>query len=147
MGKYLTTLTADVKTAMKARDKARLTLLRMLIAGIQEEQHKSGKDDLSDDEEQAVLQRAVKTRRDSVEQAIQAGRQEIADAEAAEIEIIAEYLPKQMTGDELAAKVKEVAEACGYGGPKDTGAFMKAWMAQYKGLADGRAVQDALKAL
>ena len=147
MGAYLEKLSADIKVAMRARDKPRLTLLRMLVAGIQEEQHRSGKEELSDDAEQQVLQRAVKTRRESVKQAEEVGRQEIADAEAAEIVVIAEYLPKQMTGDELLAKIREVAAATGYTGPKDTGTFMKAWQAQYKGLADGRAMQEALKSL
>ena len=147
MGAHLTKLVADVKTAMKARDKDRLTVLRMLVAGIQEEQHRKGEDDLSDAVELEVLARAVKTRKDSVAQALEVGRQEIADAEAAEIEIIQAYLPQQMAGDELLAKVREVAESVGYDGPKDTGKFMKEWMANYKGQADGRDVQNALKSL
>ena len=65
----------------------------------------------------------------------------------AEIEIVAAYLPKQMEGEELAAKVREVAEAVGYEGPKDTGKFMKEWMSLYKGQADGRDVQAAIKNL
>ena len=65
----------------------------------------------------------------------------------AEIAIIQDYLPQQMTGDELLGKVREVAESVGYEGPKDTGKFMKEWMAQYKGQADGRDVQNALKSL
>lgn len=147
MGRYLDQLTGDIKVAMKAREKLRLVCLRMLVAGIQEEQHRKSKDDLSDEEELAVLLRAVKTRKDSVQQALDVGRQDIADGENAEIEIVAAYLPKQMEGEELAAKVREVAEAVGYEGPKDTGKFMKEWMSLYKGQADGRDVQAAIKNL
>jgi uncharacterized protein YqeY len=147
MGRYLTKLTEDVKVAMKARDKQRLTVLRMLIAGIREEHHRTGNDDLPDEDELQVLSRAVKTRKDSVVQALEVGRQEFANAESAEIEIILTYLPQQMTGDELQSKIREVATAVGYDGPKDTGKFMKEWMSLYKGQADGRDVQTALKSL
>ena len=147
MASYLTRLTGDIKVAMKARDKQRLTLLRMLVAGIKDEQHRANTDELSDEAELQVLSRAVKTRKDSVAQALEFGRQDIADAESAEIEMITTYLPQQMTGDELLAKVREVAAAVGYEGPKDTGKFMKEWMSRHKGQADGRDVQTALKSL
>ena len=88
MGRHLDQLTGDIKVAMKAREKLRLSCLRMLVAGIQEEQHRKSKDDLSDEEELAVLLRAVKTRKDSVQQALDVGRQDIADGENAEIEIV-----------------------------------------------------------
>ena len=147
MGRYLTQLSADVKVAMKARDKPRITLLRMLIAGMREEQHRTNTDDLSDEIELQVLFRAVKTRKDSVAQALEVDRQEFAAAEAAEIEIISMYLPQQMTGEELLSKIREVATTVGYEGPKDTGKFMKEWLSRYKGQADGRDVQTALKSL
>lgn len=147
MGRYLTQLTADIKVAMKARDKFRLECLRMVVAGIQEEQHRKKNDDLADEEELDVLSRAVKTRKESVRQALDVGRQEIADNETAEIEIITAYLPQQLTGDALASKIQEVATSVGYAGPKDMGKFMKEWMSLYKGQADGRDVQNALKAL
>ena len=140
----LTRLTADMKAAMKAGEKERLSVLRMVINGIKEAQHQAEKDDLSEDEELAVLRRAVKTRRETVDQAEEAGRQEVADKERAEIAIIETYLPQMLQGDELLAKVREVAEAIGYSGPSDKGKFMKAWMADYKGMAEGRDVQAAL---
>ena len=61
--------------------------------------------------------------------------------------MIETYLPAALSADELAAKVRELAEEVGYGGPADTGKFMKAWMSRYKALADGREVQAALKSL
>lgn len=140
----LARLTGDMKHALKAGDKFRLGVVRMLINALKDEQHQKGTDELAADDELAVLRRAVKTRRETVEQAEQTGRAEIAERELAEIAIVEEYLPRMLTGDELLEKVREVAAEVGYAGPKDTGAFMKAWMARYKGLADGKAVQGAL---
>ena len=107
-----------------------------------------GKEDaLSDDEEVAVLHKAVKTRSDTVDQAKAAGRTEIAEREQAEIEIVQAYLPKQMTAEEVVAKVGELAAEIDYQGGKDRGRFMKEWMSRYKGLADGKSVQAALNDL
>ncbi len=145
MAKYLEQLTTDMKVAMKAGEKERLQVLRMLIAGIQQEQHQTGSSDLGDEQELQVLLRAVKTRKDSVAQAREHGRDDIADKESREIAHIEHYLPKQMTPQELVERVAEVAAEVGYGGPQDTGKFMRAWMARYKGQADGKDVQAALR--
>lgn len=147
MPKHLERLIADMKTAMKSGDKARLEVVRMLISDLKKKAIDTKVDTLSDEDEIAILQKAIKTRADTVAQAKAAGRNEVAQKEQAEIDLIATYLPQQMTPDEVAAKVKEVAAAIGYQGGKDTGRFMKEWMAKYKGLADGKLVQDALKTL
>lgn len=145
MGAYLDKLTAEMKAFMKAGEKDKLTVVRMVLSDLKKKAEADG--ELSDDAEVAVLQKAVKTRMDTVEQARAAGRDEIAQKEQAEIELIQSYLPKQMTPEEVEAKVKEVAAAIDYQGGKDTGRFMKEWMANYKGLADGKLVQQALKSL
>ena len=147
MGKYQDQLTADMKTAMKAGEKFRLGVIRLLIADIKDRQMRSNQDTLDEEEELAVLRKAVKTRRDSVEQAEKASRSDIAEAERAEIEIVQSYLPATLTGEPLLAKVKELAEEVGYEGPKDTGKFMKAWMAKHKSLAEGGDVNAALRSL
>lgn len=147
MPAYLAKLTADMKTAMKGGDKQRLEVLRMLISDLKKKAIDNKCDDLPDDEEAAILQKAIKTRGDTVAQAKAAGRAEVAAKEQFEIDVIASYLPKQMSAAEVADKVREVAAAIGYQGGKDTGRFMKEWMAKYKGLADGKLVQDALKGL
>jgi uncharacterized protein YqeY len=147
MANYLDKLTNDMKAAMKAGDKPRLEVLRMLISELKKKAIDAKVDNLPDDEEAAVLQKAIKTRADSVSQAKAANRPEIAAKEQFEIDVITGYLPKQMDAAEVTAKVKEVAAAIGYQGGKDTGRFMKEWMAKYKGLADGKLVQDALKTL
>lgn len=147
MSRYLAQLTADMKAAMKAGDKPRLEVLRMLISELKKKAIDAKVDDLPDDEEVAVLQKAVKTRADTVAQAQAAGRAEVAAKEQFEIEVVQSYLPQQLSPAEIVAKVREVAAAIGYQGGKDTGRFMKEWMAKYKGLADGKLVQEALKAL
>ena len=144
---YLQRLTTDMKAAMKSGARERLQVLRMLINSIKEQQSKLGRDDLDDDEELSVLQKAVKTRRESVAQAEKVGRQDVAQREQAEIAIVQAYLPEMMSPEELAAKVGDLAGEIGYGGPKDTGRFMREWMSRYKGLAEGRDVQALLKEL
>lgn len=147
MATYLDKLTQDMKAAMKAGDKPRLEVLRMLISELKKRAIDAQVDALPDDEEIAVLHKAIKTRADTVAQAKAAGRDEIAAKESAEIAVIEGYLPKQMTPAEVADKAKALAAEIGYQGGKDTGRFMKEWMARYKGLADGKLVQQALKDL
>jgi uncharacterized protein YqeY len=147
MAGYLEKITADMKAAMKGGDKPRLEVLRMLISDLKKKAIDAKVDNLPDDEEVAILQKSVKTRADTVGQAKAAGRAEIAAKEQFEIDVIQSYLPKQMSAAEVADKVGAVAKEIGYAGGKDTGRFMKEWMARYKGLADGKLVQDALKTL
>ena len=142
MASYLDRLTADMKTAMKAREQDKLTVLRMIISDIKKKAEAEG--DLSDEAELAILQKAVKTRADTIEQATAAGRDEIAAREQREVEMIEGYLPEQMSAEEVEAKVREVAAEIGFEGNKDRGRFMKEWMGRYKGLADGKLVQAAL---
>jgi hypothetical protein len=144
MAELLERLTADMKTALKGGDKPRLQVVRMLICGIKDAALRAGKDDLDADGELDVLRKAVKSRRDTIAQAQQAGRADIADAEQREVEIISGYLPALMSPAELAAKVRELAAQIGYAGRKDTGRFMKEWMQRYKGAAEGRDVQTEL---
>lgn len=147
MGKYLERLTGDMKAAMKSGDKAKLEVLRMLISDLKKKAIDTQVDALSDEDEAAILQKAQKTRADSVAQARAGGRADIVQKEQQEIDLIAAYLPQQMAAAEVTAKVQELATAIGYQGGKDTGRFMKEWMTRYKGLADGKLVQEALKAL
>ncbi len=147
MGKYQDQLTADMKAAMKAGEKFRLGVIRLLIADLKDKQLRGQSDELNEEEELAVLRKAVKTRRDSVDQAEKADRQDIADQEKAEIEVVQGYLPATLSGEELLAKVRELAGEIGYEGPKDMGRFMKAWMGKYKGLAEGGDVNAALRSL
>lgn len=147
MGTYLDRLSSDMKAAMKSGDKPRLEVLRMLISDLKKKAIDAKVDSLEADEEVAILQKAVKTRADSVAQARSAGRAEIAAREQAEIDVVQSYLPKQMSAAEVGDKVRALATEIGFSGGKDTGRFMKEWMARYKGVADGKLVQEALKTL
>ncbi|MFT6081284.1 MAG: hypothetical protein ACI9SE_004910 [Neolewinella sp.] len=146
MGAYLTKLTDDMKAAMRAGEKEKLTVVRMLISDIKKQIDVDGAD-LSDESEAAILHRSVKMRSDTIQQAKDAGRDEIVAKEQVEIEWVKAYLPQQMTAEEVDAKVKEVAAAIDFQGGKDMGRFMKEWMSKYKGLADGKLVQAALRSL
>lgn len=147
MAKLLARITEDMKASLKAGDKDRLQVLRMLIAAIKAQQIDKQKDDLDDGEEQAILEKAVKMRKDTVAQAEAAGRADIADRERGEVAVIESYLPKKLAPAELTEKVRALATEIAYAGASDGGRFMKEWMARYKGLADGREVQAELKKL
>lgn len=147
MGKLLAQLTTDMKAAMKAGERDRLQVIRMLIAAIKSAQIDQQKDEIGDAPEAAILHKAVKTRKDTVVQAEAANRTDIAERERAEIAVIEAYLPKKLAPAELTAKVKALAAEIGYQGPADGGRFMKEWMARYRGLADGSEIQAELKKL
>lgn len=147
MGKLLAQLTDDMKAAMKAGERDRLQVIRMLIAAIKSAQIDQQKDDIGDAPEAAILEKAVKTRKDTVAQAVAVERHDIAERERAEILVIEAYLPKKLDPEELTAKVKALAAEIGYQGLADGGRFMKEWMARYRGLADGRDIQAELKKL
>jgi hypothetical protein len=147
MGKHLDRISTDMKAALKSGDKPRLEVLRMLISEFKKKAIDTQVDALKDDDEVAILHKAVKTRQDSVAQAQAGGRADIVARESAEIAIVQGYLPQQMSAAEVLAKAQALAREIGYAGGKDTGRFMKEWMARYKGLADGKLVQDALKTL
>lgn len=147
MGKLLARITDDMKAALRAGAKDRLQVLRMLIAAIKAQQIDKQKDDLDDVEELQILEKAVKTRKDTVAQAEAAGRTDIAERERAEITVVEAYLPQRLAPAELAEKVRALAAEIGFAGMSDGGRFMKEWMARYKGQADGRDVQAELKKL
>ena|SRR5688572_21546982 len=147
MGKLFARINEDMRAALKAGEKDKLQVLRMLVSAIKAQQIDQQKDDLDDAQDAAILAKAVKTRRDTVAQAEAAGRMEIAARERAEIAVIEAYLPRKLAPAELAEKVGALAKEIGFSGPADGGRFMKEWMARYKGLADGKDVQAELKRL
>lgn len=134
---------ADLTAAMKARDAAKTSTLRMLQAAIKNEQIEKG-GELEDADVIAVLKRAAKQRNDSVEQYEKAGRQDLADKEKAEIAVLEAYMPTQMSDDELEALVKTVIAAVGAESKKDTGKVMKEIMASHRDTVDGKKVQAVL---
>jgi uncharacterized protein YqeY len=145
-------LAADMKRAMKAKDSERLNCIRMLRSKIQEKtvaaRSKRGTDaKLSDDEITEVISAYAKQRRDSIEAFESAGREERAAAEQAELEIIQEYLPHQLTEAELEGVVRDAIAESGASSAKDMGALMKLVMPKVKGRADGKQVNQVVRRL
>ncbi len=130
----------DVKTAMRAGDTATRDTLRMVLAALKNRRIELGRD-LEEADELQVLQKSVKTRKDSAEQYASAGRPELAEKENAEIGVIERYLPEAMSEDELRGVVEATIAAVGAESKKDLGQVMKAVMAAHKGQVDGKVVQ------
>jgi uncharacterized protein YqeY len=134
----------DLKQAMRDRNELARDTLRMVISDLKKKQLELLKDDLTPDEELAVLQRAVKTRQESVEQFEKAGRQELAQKERAEIDVIRAYLPQALSEEETRAAVDAAIRAAGSPTKKDLGGLMKGLMAAHRGRIDGKLVQRLL---
>ncbi len=140
------TIVADLTTSKKAQDASRTSTLRMVKATMMNRQIEKGSE--LDDEDMAKLLRSmVKQRRDSVEQFEKAGRQELADKEKAEIEIIEAYLPQSASREEIELAVATAIVETGAASLKDMGKVMKAAQLSLAGKnADGRMVSDVVKA-
>src|SRR6201982_1869579 len=137
----------DIVTAMKAKDEARLSTLRMVKSALHLRQVEKMAP-LDDKESQAGLATLIKQRKDSVEQFTRGGRQEMADKEAAEIPVIESYLPKAAGEAEVVAGVKAVIAEMGSPTMKDMGTVMKNAMARFAGAGmrvDGKLVSEVVK--
>ncbi|MBA4600760.1 GatB/YqeY domain-containing protein [Thermoactinomyces mirandus] len=132
-------LDQDMKLALKNKDKNRLSTIRMLKSAIKKEEIDK-KRSLNDDEVIAVIMREVKQRKDSIAQYEKAGRDDLADKEKAEIEVLSAYLPEPMSEEELRALVKQVIQEVGAASKADMGKVMGAIIPKVKGRAEGRQV-------
>ena len=141
-------LTADMKDAMKAREagKLRLSVIR-LVRGAIRQQEIDGQKELSDEDVLGVISKEVKQRRDSIEDFKKGGRDDLVAEAEAEIAILMEYLPQQLSEDEVRNLVKEAIAASGAASPKDMGKVMKELMPKVKGRADGKLVNGIVKEL
>jgi uncharacterized protein len=138
---------ADMTAAMKARDTARLSALRMLKAAVMNKGVEKGRD-LDDAEVLQVIASLVKQRRDSIEQFSKAGRTDLVDKETGELNVLQAYLPAGATPEEINAAVAEAISDTGASSPKDMGKVMKAVMPKLAGKnADGKAVNEAVRRL
>jgi len=109
-------LTEDLKAAMRARDEARLRTIRALRAALMEREiaeRKGGEATLTPEQELEVLQKEAKRRREAIEQFRAAGREDLVQKEEEELKIIEEYLPRQLSDDEIRAVLEEIIEAVG----------------------------------
>ena len=126
----------DMKAAMRARQTARLSTIRMLLAAVRQVEIDERIEAADDIRVLGIVERLIKQRRDSVAAFEQAGRQELADAESAEIAVLQEYLPQQATEAEVGAAVDAAIAAAGATGMKDMGKVVGALKAQLAGRAD-----------
>lgn len=139
-------LVDDMKAAMKAREagKLKLSVIRMARAAIKNLEI-DRKHDLNEEEVIEVISREVKQRRDAIEEYAKAGREDIVEKQKAEIDILMEYLPKQLTADEIRVIVQDTVATVGASGPKEMGKVMGALMPKVKGKADGKLVNQIVK--
>ncbi|MFH1149867.1 MAG: GatB/YqeY domain-containing protein [Actinomycetota bacterium] len=134
----------DLKTAMKSRDKLKVSTLRLLLSEIKNaEIAKRG--ELDESETDAVLAREARKRREAIEEFARGGRQDLVDKETAELEILSGYLPAQMPEDELRGLIDQAIEEAGAVSPKDLGKVMSVLMPRVKGKADGKAVNRLVR--
>lgn len=141
------TINEEMKAAMKSGDKLRLETIRSIRAGILEFQ-KSGIDrEMNEQDAQKILLSGAKKRKDAIEMYAQANRQDLADKEAAELKIIEEFLPKQMTEEEITEFVTNFIAEVGAEGMQHLGKVMGPAMKQLTGKADGNTVQRIVKEL
>jgi uncharacterized protein YqeY len=139
-------IAADLTSAMKAKDAARLAALRMLKAAVMNKGMVEKGRELNDAEVLQVVASLVKQRRDSIEQFAKAGRTDLVEKETAEIAVLDHYLPPAASADEIDAAVADAIAETGASSPKDMGKVMKAVMPKLAGKnADGRAVNDAVR--
>jgi uncharacterized protein len=134
-------LTDDMKTAMKAGDKARLSALRMMISAIRYVGIDSG--EMTDEKVVAVLQKEAKKRRESIAAFTAGGRLDAAETEKQELKVIEAYLPQMMSDEAVRQKVTEILEAQTF---PNLGAAIGAVMSELKGMADGGTVSRIVKA-
>ena len=135
---------ADMKQAMRDKQEVARDTLRLVLSELKRKANELLRDDLTPDEEQAVLLKAVKTRNESIEQYDKAGRTDLSSRERAELAVLQGYLPKMMTEDETRAAVQREIADLKVTSKKDVGLVMKPLMAKYKGRIDGKAVQRIL---
>lgn len=141
-------ITEDMKTAMRAKDKERLSTLRMVKSEIMKREKDQEKGtELNDEEVIKTLNTLVKQRRDSAEQYEKGGRQELADKENAEIAVLEEYLPKAASDEEIENAVTAAIAETGASSMRDMGTVMKASLAKLSDKTiDGKAVSEMVKA-
>lgn len=141
-------VSADIKEAMKAKDKVKLETLRNIKKFFLEAKTAPGaNDELTDEAAVKIMQKLSKQGKDAAEIYIGQGRQDLADAELAQVKVIEAYLPKQLSDEELEAALKEIIAETGAEGAKDMGKVMGVATKKLAGLAEGRAISAKVKQL
>ncbi len=144
MAELLKKLQDEMKAAMKSGDKERLSTIRMLISEIKKVQIDKKKE-LSDEEIVEIIQRYAKQRKESIKQYREAGREDLAEKEEKELKIVQEFLPEQLSEEEIEKIVDEAIAETGASSMKDMGKVMKIVMEKVKGRAEGSVVSSIVK--
>ena len=137
-------ITEDMKTAMRAKDAARLSTIRMLLAAIKQREVDE-RIVLDDASVVAIVDKTIKQRKDSITAFQSAGRTDLVDKESAELLVLQAYLPARLSIDEVTAEVSAIVASLGATGPGDMGRVMAAVKAQLAGKADMGAISAAVK--
>lgn len=140
----------DLKDAMRARDDVRRRTLRSIRSALMNaeiSEREGGTGELTAQQELAVLQKEAKQRRESVQQFEVAGRDDLAEKERAELAVIEEYLPDQLTDEELRARLETIVDEVGASSMADMGKVMSRAMGELRGQADGNRVRELVESL
>jgi uncharacterized protein YqeY len=131
----------DLKAAMKSGEKRRVSTLRLLLSALKNEKINSQRE-LTDEEAEAIIRRAVKQRKESIEVYERTGRADIATGEKEELAILEAYLPQAMSDAELEETIRGIVKEKAFSSAKDIGQLMKELMARHRGRADGKRAQE-----
>ena len=138
----------DIMAAMKAHDYVRTNAVRAIKSAILlAKTSEGGKKELEDADIIKLIQKLIKQRKEAAEQYVAAGRQELADNEIAEAKVLEEYVPKQLTPEEITERVREIIAQVGASSPSDMGKVMGVASKQMAGLADGRTISTIVREL
>ena len=137
---------SDLKQALKAGEKRRVATLRLLLSAFQNERIHTGRE-LTDEEAEAVIRRAVKQRREAIEQYTRGNREDLARGESEELAILEAYLPAGLTEKEVEAAIRDIIREKGYSTVREAGLVMKDLMALHRGRVDGKRAQEIARRL
>ncbi|RMF30183.1 MAG: GatB/YqeY domain-containing protein [Chloroflexi bacterium] len=139
-------LQQDLKEALRRRDEVRKRVLRMALTAIKNAEVEA-RGELTDEQVLTLLQKEAKKREETLEALAGADRPDLVAQERAELEVLRSYLPRQLSREEIEAAAREVIAQVGASGPRDIGKVMKPLMAQLRGRADGRLVNQIVREL
>lgn len=141
------TISEAIKTAMREKDRVALDSLRAVKSQILLLKTEARGAEVSEEQEIAILQRMIKQRKDSFEQFAAQGRQDLADVEEAQMKVIEQFLPKQLSADELETEIKNIISETGAESIKDLGKVMGAASKALAGKSDGKSISEMAKKL
>ena len=139
-------LADDMKQAMRGGDKVKVSVIRLLMAAIKNTEI-ARQDTLSDADIFVIISKEIKQRQESIEAFKQGNRDDLVTKEEAEMAVLQEYQPKQMTREEIVAEARRIIAEVGAQGPSDKGKVMPRLIAQLKGKADGREINEVVTEL